>query len=119
MEAHSVLQQAEVSEKPTGPVAAALLATGIGSLVLGALTTLSEASTSFGTSIAFSDKVGPLSGKTTIAVVAYLASWVVLNGALRKKSVDLRAVTTVFVVLMVVALILTFPTFFELFAPEK
>jgi hypothetical protein len=58
--------------RPNGPVAAVLLATGIGSLVLDVLVVLAEASTSFKDSLACSDRVGPLAGKTTWAVVAFV-----------------------------------------------
>ena len=51
-------------ERPNGPVAAVLLATGIGSLLLAILVVWAEASESFKDSLAYSDRVGPLSGKT-------------------------------------------------------
>jgi hypothetical protein len=40
-----VTSRLEEIERPTGPVAAAVLAAGVGALVLGLLTTLNEAST--------------------------------------------------------------------------
>jgi hypothetical protein len=45
---------------------------------LGLLTTLAEASTSFKDWLQWSDDVGPLSGKTILAVAAWLVSWAVL-----------------------------------------
>src|ERR671910_899104 len=69
--------QLEEIERPTGPVAAAVLATGIGAFVLGLLTTLNEASTGVHDFLEFDEDVGPLSGKTIIAVIAYLGSWAV------------------------------------------
>ena len=51
-------------DRPAGPVAAALLATGIGAFTLGLFTTLSEASTGIHDFLAFTDEVGPRSGSS-------------------------------------------------------
>src|SRR5215216_1553794 len=104
--------------RPEGPVAAALLATGVGSLVLAILVVVAEANESFATSLAYSDRVGPLSGKTIWAVVAYAGSWAILAVALRGRRINLRAVAVVAGVLLALALVGTFSPFFELFKPE-
>jgi hypothetical protein len=104
--------------RPDGPVAAMLLATGIGSLVLAILVIVAEANESFATSLAYSERVGPLSGKTIWAVVAFLVSWGGLTALLRKREVDLRTIAIVSAVLIGLALIGTFSPFFELFAPD-
>src|SRR5918995_1724866 len=75
--------------RPSGPVAAAILASGIGSLVLAILVIVAEASESFADSLAYSDRVGPLAGKTIWAVVAFLGSWLVLSMLLRRRRVPL------------------------------
>ena len=105
--------------RPNGPVAAAVLAAGIGSLVLAVLVVIAEASVSFADSLAYSDRVGPLAGKTIWAVVAFLGSWLGLGIALRNREVDLRKVTVVAAVLIALALIGTFSPFFELFMAEE
>jgi hypothetical protein len=105
-------------ERPNGPVAAMLLATGIGSLVLAILVVWAEASRSFADSLAYSDRVGPLSGKTIWAVVAFLASWAGLTAVLRNREVDLGKVATVAAVLIGLALLGTFSPFFQLFAAD-
>jgi hypothetical protein len=107
-----------VDARPSGPVAAMLLATGIGSLVLAILVILAEASRSFADSLAYSDRVGPLSGKTIWAVVAFLGSWAALTALLRNREVDLGKVATVAGVLIGLALLGTFSPFFELFAAD-
>src|SRR5215216_7173261 len=104
--------------RPNGPVAAVTLAAGIGSLVLAILVIISEASVSFADSLAYSERVGPLAGKTIWAVVAYLGSWLVLGFALRYQEVNLRTVTIVAALLIARALIGTFAPFFQLFMAE-
>jgi len=100
-------------------VAAAVLAAGIGSLVLAVLVIIAEASVSFADSLAYSERVGPLAGKTIWAVVAYLGSWLVLGFALRYREVNLRTVTIVAALLIALALIGTFAPFFQLFMAEE
>ena len=109
----------EAAVKPAGPVAAVLLAAGIGALVLGIMVIWAAASESFAESIAYSDRVGPLSGKTIWAVVAFLVSWGALSVAFRRRSVDLGKVIIVAVVLLGLGYLATFAPFFELFAPEE
>jgi hypothetical protein len=43
------------------------------------LTTLAEASTRVADALKWSDDVGPLSGKTILAVAAYFVTWAVLH----------------------------------------
>ena len=105
-------------DRPTGPIAAAVLATGIGALTLGLLTTLSEASEGIHDFLEFSDDVGPLSGKTILAVAAYIASWAILHVLWRRENRALRPILIVAVVLVLLGVVGTFPTFFQAFAPE-
>ena len=106
-------------DRPNGPVAAVLLATGIGSLVLAILVVWAEASESFKDSLAYSDDVGPLSGKTIWAVVAFVISWAGLHAGLSRRDVNLRAVWMITLALLALALLGTFSPFFELFAPAE
>lgn len=105
-------------DRPTGPIAAAVLATGIGAFTLGLLTTLSEASEGIHDFLEFSDDVGPLSGKTILAVAAYIASWAILHVIWRRENRALRPILIVAVVLVLLGVLGTFPTFFQAFAPE-
>jgi hypothetical protein len=112
-------EQAQVestgTEQPSGPAAAAILAVGVGTLVLGILTTWAEASTGFADALQWNDRVGPLSGKTIIAVIAYFGSWAVLHLVWRRSNPPLRRVVMITVLLIVLGLIGTFPKFFQQF----
>lgn len=103
-------------DRPEGPIAAAIIAAGLGATALGILTTLAEASTSVKSFLQFSDRVGPLSGKTTLAVAAWLVTWAVLHLLYRSKSYESRRALTVALVLIALGVLGTFPTFFESFA---
>lgn len=100
---------------PKGGAAAALVSAGIGSLFLGLFTTgavLSEGLKSF---LNLYNPAGPLSGKTAFAIVAWLVSWFFLNSSWKDKDYDLNRAFNIFLVLLVIGLILTFPPVFEAF----
>lgn len=109
--------------KPNGPVAAAFIAAGIASLVLGLFATLSEMSEDINgflrwdTNYGIGSGVGALSGKVGMAVIAYVVSWVVLYIALRGKEVDFRKAFLVSLILVGLGFALTFPPIFTLVAP--
>lgn len=109
----------EAPDKPFGPVAAVFFAAGIGSVVLGLLTTLAEANESVKSALEWSKSVGPLSGKTLLASAAFFASWPILHAVLRDRDPEPRRLFLWAGVLVVVGLVLTFPTFFQAFAAEE
>lgn len=111
--------QEETVGKPFGPVAAAFLASGIGAVVLGVLTTLAEASATIKDKLELNSRVGPLSGKTIVTLIVYFVSWAILHMTLRDKRPDVKKVFTWVAILVGIGLILTFPTFFQMFAPEE
>ncbi len=98
-----------------GPAAAALLAAGIGSLALGLFVILAEASNSVKNALNFYNPVGPLSGKTTVAIIIWILSWMILHGSWKNKQVSFAGVFTVSLILIVLGLLGTFPPFFDLF----
>ena len=108
--------EATAEEPASGPAAAAILAAGIGTLVLGILTTWSEASTGFADALQWNDRVGPLSGKTIISAIAYFGSWGVLHLIWRRSNPQLQRVVMITVLLIALGLIGTFPKFFQQFA---
>lgn len=112
-------QSTPVAATPSeGPIAAALLAAGFGALILGLLTTLAEMSTTVKDALAITEAVGPLSGKTTYAVAAWLVAWLVLHFAGRRRLQVTATVLTITGVLIGLGLLGTFPIFFQLFASE-
>lgn len=108
-------EQLEIVERPNGPAAAALIAAGIGVFFLGLFTVLSEQSTGMHDWLQFKDRVGPLSGKTVMAVVAYVVSWAFLAPVLWKRNVNLNNALIITGVLIAGGFIGTFPKFFQLF----
>jgi hypothetical protein len=107
--------------RPEGPAAAAMLAAGIGMFALGVLTTLSEASTGLHDWLEkweFDQGVGPLAGKTTVAVIVWVVSWLVLGLAWRRKDANLKTWFWVAFVLGLVGFLGTFPPIFQAFAAE-
>jgi hypothetical protein len=105
-------------DKPEGPVAAAILAAGIGCFALGILTTLAEASETIKDWLNWNDDVGPLSGKTLGAVIVWLVAWAVLHVVYRARAFETRRALTIALVLIALGVVGTFPTFFQAFASE-
>src|SRR5665809_47795 len=70
--------------------AAVILASGVGTFVLGLFTTLNEASSDINDFLGFSDDVGPLSGKTIISTAAFFVAWAVLAYIWRRREVAWR-----------------------------
>ncbi|KAB1138860.1 hypothetical protein F7R91_41655 [Streptomyces luteolifulvus] len=106
------------SEKGEGPISAAIIAAGFGATALGLLTTLAEASESVKDALTWSDDVGPLSGKTSLAVAVWLLAWVLLHAALRNKPYETLPALGITLALIGLGVLGTFPEFFQLFAPE-
>src|SRR5215211_1491415 len=75
--------QLEVAEAPialeedrlSGPAAAVVLAAGLACFALGLLTVLTVASGGVSDVLTFSERVGDLSGVTTLATVVFFAAW--------------------------------------------
>lgn len=107
--------------KPNGPVLAALLASGIGSTVLGVFTTLAQAHAGFKAlmdidkNLGLNVGVGPLSGKTVYAVAAWLIAWAVAGYLMRGKSYNAQPFFVATFLLIAIGLLATFPLFFENF----
>jgi len=109
----------ERTERPNGSAAAAFVAAGVGSAALGVFTMFAETFERVASFMELYAPVGPLSGKTTFAVIVWLLAWGALHGAWRSKEVSWRLAWTLTLVLVGVGFILTFPPVFLAFAPEE
>jgi hypothetical protein len=99
-----------------GVAAAAILAAGIGSLVLGVFVVLAEVSPVIKNTLNLYNPAGPLSGKTTYAVLVWLIAWMALHLSWRNKEVNFGKAFFWALVLVTLGFIGTFPPFFELFS---
>jgi hypothetical protein len=109
-------KSAPAKEKtPMGVAAAAFLASGIGSLFIGLMTTGAVISVGLKNALNWWNPAGPLVGKTTVAVIAWAVSWVILHTMWKDKDIDFNKVFTVTLVLIALGFLLTFPPVFEIF----
>jgi hypothetical protein len=99
---------------PSGPAAAAILAAGAASSVLGILAIVADGSKTVGQWLSFYRPSGPLSGVTTVTVLAWLAIWVVLSKLWRNKGVNLAKTNALAFFLLACGLLLTFPPLADL-----
>ena len=98
-----------------GPAAAAILASGVGSFALGLFTTLAQAITAIRSALNLYDPAGPLSGKTTVAVVIWLVAWAVFHQLWKNRQVNFTKVYIATLIMVGLGLLGTFPLFFEAF----
>lgn len=108
-------EQTGGSRQANGAAAAALLAAGIGSAVLGINIILTEAWEPFERAFNLYAPVGPLSGQTTFAIVVWLGSWAVLHVWFDNQEVDLRVWLRATTILIAIGFLGTFPPFYGLF----
>lgn len=105
----------EFPDKPEGPIAAAIIAGGVGAAALGLFTTLAAASEDIKDWLEWNSDVGPLSGKTLMAVIVWVIAWAILHTLYRSRPYETRRAFTIAIILVVLGVLGTFPTFFELF----
>jgi hypothetical protein len=102
------------SEK-NGPIVASMLAAGIGCFVLGLMVSLGQGSKAISGMLNWYDPVGPLGGKTIVAVVVWLIAWAVLAGKWKDRLADFGKMYKVTLILVGLGLLGSFPLFFDLF----
>ncbi|HEY6199963.1 MAG TPA: hypothetical protein VI231_15230 [Candidatus Binatia bacterium] len=96
-----------------GAAAAVILAAGVGSLTLGVVTAVSEVAGSLRPLMAFYRPAGPLSGRTMLAVVVWLASWLVLHILWKNRRMDFSRIFMWTLLFVALGLVGTFPPPFE------
>jgi hypothetical protein len=107
----------ELNDKVNGPVAAALLAGGIGSASMGIVTVLQEMNdkSAFAKSLVWNKSVGGLSGKSSVAIIIFFVSWAILHYVWKDKDTDFARMSSIAIGLLFVGLLGTFPPFWSLF----
>lgn len=99
---------------PNGAVGAALVSAGAGCFAVGVLAVAGDGSKALAKLLTFSLGAGPLSGVTTVAIVVWLAVWLVLAGLWRNKTITAGRINVVAFALLAGGLLLTFPPFGDL-----
>jgi len=98
-----------------GSAAAAFLAGSIGCAVIGLMTTGAVISEGLNKALNWYNPVGPLSGKTGVGVIVWLIVWAVLHNRWKDKDLNLSRIYAWTLIILGVALLLTFPPIFEAF----
>ncbi len=106
-------------DKPTGPAFASIVAAALAAATLGLLATLAEVFDGLGDWLAFSGRVGMLSGETIIAIAVYFVSWAGLAILWRRSNPPLRLIVAITAALIAAGLLGTFPLFFRMFGVEE
>lgn len=99
-----------------GAALAAIVAAGIGCVIIGLATILAEVSTVVKESLNWWPPAGPLSGKTGIGIAAWLLSWGLLHALWHKKELPFRSLWIFAMLLILLGWIGTFPPVFESFS---
>ncbi len=86
--------------------------------MLGLAVVLSELGESVANSLKWYAPSGPLSGKSTLSILAFLISWVILHFVWKDKETDVARISSIAIALLVVGLLGTFPPVWELLARE-
>lgn len=100
--------------KPNGPVAAALLAGGIGATIFGLIVTTADLVKPFSDSLNWYKPVGPLAGKSITATLLFFIIWAVLHLIWKGKEVNFKVISWIAIALLVIGLITTFPPFWDM-----
>jgi hypothetical protein len=98
--------------KIDGGIAAAFISSGAGCFGIGLMTVLAEADEKVANLLNWWSPVGPLSGKTGVGLIAWLASWLMLHFALKENETNLKSVLATSLTLIGLGFLLTFPPVF-------
>jgi hypothetical protein len=92
-----------------GRGAAAVLAAGIGCLALALLALAGDASKTISAALNFWSPTGPLSGVTCVAILIWLAAWLLLSRLWARRDVPFAQINMISFVMFAAALLITFP----------
>jgi hypothetical protein len=105
----------ETSGLTNGSGAAAVLSAGVGCFALAVLSIAGDTLAAVKSGLIFYKPTGPLSGVTTVAILIWLGTWVVLDWRWRRKTVAMGRVSLVALSLLGLGFFLTFPPIAEFF----
>lgn len=105
-------EKGEPVKVPNGGALAAVLAAAMGSLAMGVLVILNEAGLLVAPSLY--GPAGGLSGRSTFAVIAWLAAWGILHARWRDRQMETSPVLRWSLVLVGLGVIMTFPPVWSL-----
>ena len=100
---------------PNGSGAAAILSAGIGAFALAVLSIATDKSALVKSSLNFYGPTGPLSGVTTVAILLWIVTWVILEGRWRSRTVAIGRINAAALALLGLGLLLTFPPLADIF----
>ena len=115
MSAQGSSATANVPDFANGGGAAAVLAAGFGSFLVAFFALLADKISAVKSLMIFYKPTGPLSGVTTSAIVLWLAVWAILHRRWSRRMVAIGHVTNAALILLIFALLLTFPAVADLF----
>jgi hypothetical protein len=95
-----------------GASVAAVLAAGIGAFAMGLLVIASEAG--IFSAPAIYSPAGGLSGRSTFAVIIWLAAWLILHARWKNRNVEASGVFKWSLALVVMGIVMTFPPVWSL-----
>lgn len=103
------------AELTNGSGAAAILAAGIGAFALSVLAIATDKIPSIQRPMTFYKPTGPLSGVTTVAILVWLVTWVILEWRWRSRTVAIGRSNAIALALLGLSLLLMFPPFADFF----
>lgn len=109
------MEEKRNNDKKDGPALAASLSAAIGCCVLGLMTVLAMANSAVKELLNWYAPSGPLSGKSGIAVIIWLVTWIVLHFSWKNREIKFGKIWKLSLILIVIGFLFTFPPFFELF----
>ena len=98
----------------SGPAAAAILSAALATCALGVFAVVADGSKTIAHWLTFYRPTGPLSGVTTLTILVWLATWLVLAKLWRTRTVNLSKTNALAFLLLACGLLLTFPPFADL-----
>lgn len=102
------------ASSPNGPIAAALLSSGFGCLLLGIIAVAADGSKHLASLLIFYKPTGPLSGVTTLSIAGWLLCWAILAGRWKNRALNFGRISMIAFAFLALGLLLTFPPFGDL-----